>query len=431
MKKILLLLLLPCWLTAKEEINLIEGLSVHKNVLKVKANKAFKAAYLTEDFFVQYDQDIDLEKLDYSIATLPFICNVMSLVWISNKEYYIDSMDEEVFESFERLKQVFKIFYPKTSWNGRLIPRKLVKNKPVVRRTDIPIALLFSGGVDSTAASLAHRDKKQVLISAWGQCCLPLDKPTLWYTLKKQIIEFAKEYGHENAFIKSNYFYFLNYKKLRKLSPEIVTWRIDTIEDIGWAGLTAPILITRGIRTLHIGSSDCWEFPYPSACHPYIDSNITFAGIRIKHDQFDMTRFDKIAEVVNLSHRYLVKKPHFIVCQAAGNIMSCGACEKCCVTLMCILALNEPPYEYGYLITREQAIKNIRKLLKQKKLCSTSIWQFEDIKKKVTHLPEDLNWFTKINFNAWKAYDVKEDLSTDWQALHKLFPSIKNPLIKE
>ena len=139
------------FLTTLHCTDLIEQITVKKNRLDVVVNKEFKEAYLHENFFVEYDEDIDLEKLDYSLVTMPFIMNVISLVWVSGKEYYVDSMDQDVYDSLQRIKEVFKVFYPKTPWDGQLIPRKIVKNEPLRVNTSERIALLFSGGVDCTS----------------------------------------------------------------------------------------------------------------------------------------------------------------------------------------------------------------------------------------------------------------------------------------
>ncbi len=425
--KITLCLLFLSVLTT-EGISLIEHIEVHKNRLDIKINQEFKDAYLRDDFFIEYDEDIDLEKFDYSLVTLPFIMNVISLVWISGQEYEIESMDEEVYQSLERIKRIFKIFYPKTPWRGKLVPKKLVSHGKLVEHTQGQrCALLFSGGLDSTYSSLAHRDKPQLLITSWGQSALPLDEPAFWHKIKKRIVDFAQKNGHTNAFIKSNYYYFLNLKKLNKLSKEIVTWRIDTIEDIGWAGIAAPLLLNHGISTLHIASSDCWAFPSPSAANPFIDGNITFAGITIKHDQFELSRFDKILKMAHLRKHHLVGDQNLIICQTKGDIINCGACEKCLLTIIGLLAAHEDPTEYGFAAV-DTLQKNMRRLLKRGKLSASGIWQFKDIQQKLPpDTTYDLSWFKALNFDTIRPYDAKNQEPLDWAQLEALFPAIKVP----
>ncbi len=409
---------------------LIEKVAVHKNRVDITINKRFKRRYLRDDFFVEYADDIDLEQFDYSIVTLPFIMNVISLVWISGEDYEVDEMDAEVYESLQRIKDVFKIFHPKTPWNGRLIPKKLVSHTyPALKQPQERIALLFSGGIDSTTSSIYHKDTKQLLITAWGQSALPLHQPKLWQTIKGQISSFARQYGHDIEVLKSNYYYFLNLPKLKTISPEIVTWRIDTIEDIGWAGLIAPILLARGISTLRIASSDNWDIPYASAANPYIDSNISFAGIKIYHDLFSMSRHDKIAYIVDLCNKGQIRKPQFIVCQKPGGIINCAHCEKCCLTLAQMLSIGADPREYGYSESPKKAAKNIMFYLDtEDEISISTIWEYTELQKKLRKRRYPLlDKLLTIDFAAEKkACDIKDSTTTiDWKELDALYPHVK------
>lgn len=429
-----------------EPSDLIQALRFSKkNRIDVRINNEFKKAYLRDDFFVEYDEDIDLTALDYSIVTLPFIMNVISLVWISGKEYYIDSMDQDVYDSLERINMLFKLWYPRTQWNGRLIPRKMIASHnsncstaaKVVKESGIKphaakqgpetIAILFSGGIDSLTASYKNRDKKQLLITAWGQSCLPLDHPEIWFPIKEKILDFAKGSGYTNSFLRSNYYYFLNLKKLSTLSPDILSWRIETIEDIGWAGLTAPILISKGIPRLHIGSSDSIHRFYPTACNPYIDDNLRFAGLTFKQDQFELTRHDKISYIIDLCRKQSIKKPELIICQKRGGIINCGICEKCCTTLLSFLSLEEDPRDYGYSTTPEESLEASKRMLTNPHLSSAMVWQCEDIQnsgKACKNKLCDLSWLSEIDIRTLQPYDLAECGPVDLKKLAALFPEI-------
>ena len=176
--KLFIYIILSTYSLAAIQEPLIESVTVNKNHIKIEVNKQFKEKYLTGNFFAEYDKDIDLSKLDYSIQIMPFIMNVLSIVWISGKDWYIDSMDQDLYASLDTIKEVFRRMYPRTKWEGRLIPHRLVKNVPPFKPDTNRIALLFSGGLDSTTSSLYHREKKQLLITAWGHWDLPLQIPS-------------------------------------------------------------------------------------------------------------------------------------------------------------------------------------------------------------------------------------------------------------
>ncbi len=214
---------------------------------------------------------------------------------------------------------------------------------------------------------------------------------------------------------------------LKHLSHEIASWRIDTVEDICWAGLIAPIMLDRGISTLRIGSSDNWDNPYASAANPYIDSNIKFMGLQFYHDLFSMTRYDKIAYLVDQSKRGLIKRPNLIICQKPNNVITCGSCEKCILTQTLLLAVGADPRDYGYKLSPDKAAARIRKvLIKEKEFSISMIWEYTNLQKKLKDKPcKLLSWLHDIDFSKKKAYDLKVDTQMDWEELHKLYPHVK------
>ncbi len=306
---VILTLSFPCF-----SKKLIKEIIVNNNKLHIKINKDFKENYLTDDFFVEYEPDINLEQFDYSVLSMPFIMNVISIVWISGETYSVDEMDKELFESLKRIKKVFKTMYPKTPWNGELSPLALVSHSSHIKADDTKTALLFSGGIDSVSSALDHLDKKQLLITAWGHWDLPLKNKSLFKTRSRKIKAFAKSFDNESTILRSNYTSMLDYMYLSSLSPEIPKWRLGAVEGLGWAGLTAPILLSKGYTTLRIASSHTWAYPYPSAASPFIDNNLRYCGLKVLHDQFDKTRLQKVAFICDTWTRLAMKPSLLQIC---------------------------------------------------------------------------------------------------------------------
>ena len=264
---------------------LIESIEITKNKVTVTTEKAFQKKYLTQPFFVAYDTNINLLNLDSSIVTIPFIMNVIPVVWLSNKKYLIESMDEDLYHSLEIIQKVFKIFYPSNKWNGQLIPNKLIKN--VTNKTESQnsdsIGAMFSHGLDAVYTSMSNADKKQLLITVWGSD-VAVDNTKLWSHVQKKCSEFAHANKQEHNCIQSNFVNFLQWHQLTQTAPDIPTWWGYTMQGVGYTGLTAPLLAYRGISHLLLAASHTREFPYPYGSHPLIDNNITFAGIHVTHD---------------------------------------------------------------------------------------------------------------------------------------------------
>ena len=425
------------FLQAGAEENLISALTVDKNTVKVAINNKLKANYLEDDFFAEYDADIDLSKMEYEIVTMPLIGNVIAIIWISGQDYYIDSMEEDFFYSLERVKKVFKVLYPKIAWNGNLIPRKLVSLSGVYKQKqkENQIACLFSGGLDSTSTFYAHLDSKKVLITAWGQFDTPLDKEHIWIERKNKIQQFAAKHGDTNAFIKSNYSEFLNWKRLNNLRPEISNWRIGTVEGIGWAGLTAPILLTKGCSSLYIPSGICWYYPYPSCDNPFVDNNISFAGVQLHHDQFEYTRLQKSESIARICNERKIEKPQIKVCQmnTTKDDSNCNKCRKCLSTILSFIAAGEDPQAYGFKISKRKAAKRTVALL-NKKMAHCWLWTFTTIQRRMRAIAQsdrsfkaDLKPFLTYNLKRTKVEDRENLYTIDWKDLEKLYPSIKVP----
>lgn len=427
----------PLYSNETGEKNLIASLNINKNLVKVGIHTKLKSTYLHDDFFVEYDSDIDLSRFEYEIVTMPFIANVISIIWISGEDYYIDSMEKDFYDSLEKVKKVFKIIYPKTSWNGNLIPRKLVSLAAAYQNVfdESQIACLFSGGIDSTSTSFAHSDKKKVFITAWGQYDSPLDKAHVWFERKKKIQEFAHRRGDTNAFLKSNFSEFLNWKVLNHLSSEIGNWRIGTVEGIGWAGLTAPILLAKGCAHLYLPSSYSWYYPSPGCAIPHVDDNISFAGIQLHHDQFDYARIQKCEFIAQSCKKMNGEKPFIKVCQQTRDKddTNCCNCFKCLPTIMMFIALGENPSDFGFPITVKTAVARTIAFL-QRGVSNHGLWNFVSIQnrmiKKVREnkrMKKQLEPFLKYNLAKVRVTDKEHLHTVDWQKLAEFYPHKEMP----
>jgi hypothetical protein len=392
-----------------DERNLIESFTISKNRIEVKVNALLKPHYLQSDFFAEYDSDINLETMHPSIPLLAFIFNVISIVWISGQTYYIDYIDKDAYESLKVIKQVLMRMYPATSWAGQLIPRTLVANDAPEHLDYNTMGLLFSGGLDSTCSSMSTVHKKQLLITAWGQWDIPLESEEIWSERKKGIIEFAQTYGHTNSFVKSNYAdeSFLNWDVLESLSNEVDSWRLDTTEGMGMFGLAAPILYAKKVPVLYISSTYAWDYPYPSAATPLIDSNVRFAQkFRILQHHFEYNRFDKLKILCEVINKNGFPKPKMKVCddQSAHNCCE-DDCNKCVSTALSLYALGENPSEYGFPVTEDELISAAQNYFSVPQLYWT-LWHLQPAQQRVCSGIEKngdllpLRWFADLHFGS-------------------------------
>ena len=338
---------------------------INKNKIVVKANKEFSKQFIKEDFFAEYDESIDLTTLDESIVTIPFILTIIPIVWVSNKSYSINVMDKDLYHSLQEIKKVFRIFYPEQKWAGELIPKKLGTNTigPANESDQPALALLFSGGLDSTNTSISHVDTKQLLITAWGADVKVRENKT-WARVLEQCRKFSQIYGQDHTFVKSN---FREFTETHYLYAKVPRWWVHVSYALSLAGLTAPLLVQHNISTLCIAATFTAKYPYQLGGHPAIDNNISFAGSFVYSTGSDKDREQKIMNINAICKEKELPLPRLRVCWSDPLGGNCIECEKCIRTCVNIIAAGQRPREYGFNVDTKNTIRKIRKIFSQVK----------------------------------------------------------------
>ncbi|MGE7683272.1 hypothetical protein [Peribacillus simplex] len=394
--------------------SLIEEITVDTNKLTIKAHSTLYEKYLTEDFYLEYDKDIDLNNLDESLLLIPFLLNIAPIIWISGEEYIITKVDKELNDSLLKLKKVFQSLYPSVNWNGSIVPEKITNIK-MINETNLNIeaGVLFSGGVDSLCTSFRNYNEKQLLISICGND-IDIKNKEGWLKVEKINEDFANNYGHEYASIKSNFRSFLNNYYLDAVSPSIYNWWAKVQHGMGLIGLTAPLLEIKGVNHLYISSTKTIENIVPWGSLPEIDGNIKWNNTIVSHDGFELNRQDKIREIITAINDNDLIKPIFRVCYSRplGDGDNCCKCEKCLRTITGLIIEGQDIKEYGFKITEEEAMKLVYKKFSNYKMKINEdleyVWTTlkTSIKSKNMQLYEKnvvdyLIWLQGFNFNQY------------------------------
>lgn len=417
-------LLISCTTINFGAIPLIHRIEVKKNLLKIYPTMGFLRKYLGGYFWVKYNDRIDLEKVHYSVLTIPFITSIIHVVWASGQEFSVKSMDYDLYYSLEKINLVFRMFYPQTDWSGKIIPEKLIKNKRKSVDTTHDIAVLFSGGLDAIATSFGQLGKKQFLITIQGRD-IQLKEYDMWQNIKEQNREFAHAYGNSAHFIVSNFHANIRHHYLKKEYPTMPYWG-DTSQSLALSGLTAPLLIDKSIDTILMASSRTADYPFALGSHPMIDNNIQFCGIRVYHDQPKLSRIKKMEFVATTARTRNVVKPYLRVCWGKSKLGgNCYRCEKCLRTMNIILALGEQLQDYGFDRTPEQVMQATRILFRADKKGFMKFavgWNWECVQERIKQVlegndpsityPEEqkeyLQWLSELCIDTY-CYDNRTD----------------------
>ena len=278
-------------------MQLIDNIHVTARRLEITVAAPIRRTYLSGDFFVEYSEDIGLDRMEWAIALAPFLLNVAPLVWFSNDVYEIDVLDADLAASLEDLRQEMKRLYPRRRWDGRLVANRLVRSTaPAEAATsDRPMPMLFTGGVDSTFTSICHHPSPQTLITAWGnETALDFDEK--WQVLSDHCRRFAEAYGHQNFFIKTNAKEIIRRKRI---GPDIPVWWRNIQHGMGMLGLCLPAVWHWGGSEIRIAST-IWQGGFDGAhgSAPNIDERVRCAGISVVHDGFEFSRQGKLDYIV-------------------------------------------------------------------------------------------------------------------------------------
>ena len=154
--KLLVGLFTFCNFLSAAEYPLIDRIEVSKNRISVTPNEHIRNKYLRDgDHSIFYnDPEIDLTQYDESILIMPFIFDVLGLIFISGDIYYVDELDEEVFKSLNQIKNAYKQLYPAIDWDGEIRCNKTTQHFFTLPSSKT--LTLFSGGVDSTYSALKN-----------------------------------------------------------------------------------------------------------------------------------------------------------------------------------------------------------------------------------------------------------------------------------
>lgn len=283
--------------------------------------------------FIEYDEEI--EDIPKSILVIPFISNVMPLMWITNSVLWIEEIDRQYYDSLSRVKSAYQDMYFNYKLGGVLVAANTVNNKYEIKR---PAAQLFSGGLDAITTCIRISDKNPLLINIYGWYENEIKKNKVFDSDKKNISEFGERNNFESKFIKSNFATFMISKNIDKVYKKKLndSWWHGFQHGMSFIGHAIPLAYKYNVENIYIASS----FPLGGAriscaSDPVVDIQIKYASGGVIHDGCDLIRQDKIRLVVEKQKMIQDNYP-LRVC--SFNDKNCCECEKCFRTILGLVA---------------------------------------------------------------------------------------------
>lgn len=353
----------------------------------------------TRTFFTEYEKPID--RVPKSIAVIPFLCNVLPLVWMFDAEVIVEDIDQDFYESIEDFKQGYINMYPAVSFKGSIRPTKLTNNK----QEDLTnTATFFSGGVDAYHTLISHMDEKPILVTLWG-ADITFEDQEGWDLVDRHIRGIAVQNQLDYMPIKTSFRRFLEEGFLSKYVSALTgdNWWYGYQHGIGIIGHIAPLAYQYKIKTVYIASSLTAEDNTTCASDPTIDNYVRFGGSKVVHDGYEYNRQEKTNRISDYAKR-TKSSIQLRVCWESAGGSNCCHCEKCYRTILCLLAGKNDPREYGFHYMDDDLVDMMKDFkVKLHFLDVTYLVVYKHIQEmmrnnyKMNEINQSLKWFYKAN----------------------------------
>lgn len=316
-----------------------------KIIYDFAVSDGLKKYFSGEPFIIEYAENI--ESVPNSITAIPFVCNMLPIIWLSNATLEVPELDKDFFEAIPEFKNGYIQMFPESNFAGKIntTPIKNYCNSITPKS-----AALFSGGLDAVNTLVNHIDEKPHLIAIWG-ADIRYDNIDGWEIVHNGLKSSAETFDLPLTVIHSTFRAVDDYE--RTLTKDFYAqlkdgWWHGVKHSLTLLGHTAPYIYLKGISILYIASSFSEkDGPVRCASMPTTDNFVRFCGCQIVHDGYKYTRQDKITNVVRYHNK--TNTPFVLhVCWESQTGNNCCHCEKCFRTMAAIIAEGANPVDYGF-----------------------------------------------------------------------------------
>ena len=358
----------------------IDGPTIECEVTPPRRLRRF---FTGEPFRVEYD--VDVTGLPPEIATIPALAHVCPVAWANGVDVQVSTVDETFLNALEDVRDVLCRMYPSFIDGGEIHVEEVVDTRAGRSPTDFDESgLLFSGGIDSVASYVRHREEEPTLISVQGWV-VSVEQDDRWEGAKSHIDTFAADRGLPVQNVRSNMLSCLDMPMLQAHYKRYVdgAWYSSVGHGLGLVALCAPLSYELGLGTVHIASSHTAEFDQPWGSHPDIDEEVRWTHTAGNHDGYELSRQDKIeliAEYARSENRAFPIR----TCVHEERGGNCNECEKCYRSMCGMVLAGLDPNRFGYEMD-EQTFEQTRESLERKEFVMDdhTVFHWRDIQNHV------------------------------------------------
>ena len=351
--------------TQRQFIRIADAIVMNNELqFKLTFSDGMKRYFRENTLRITYDQSI--ERVDKSILSIPALAAVITVAWGAGADVYLDTVDSRFLESLERVKQVFKKWFPKFSFSTQIhVSKSVTPSAPAGKHH----ALLFSGGLDALASYIKHKDEKPTLITVrWN---IPIREQQYWSIFKEKIQAFANQENATVRFIETNELELINNDMAARdflAKPAGSSWYGDVTHGLLITTVVAPLL--EDYETLWLASSDFIGVKNPEKLGTqgslvFHEVDMLLGSAKVVYDIPELTRIGKIKKYIVPSPKYASS---LVVCNSedrffkpSAEFLNCCFCEKCLRTILELVSENINPTACNFPLRRT---KDTLKLIK-------------------------------------------------------------------
>lgn len=305
--------------------------------------------HLRQGWFLVDHGELDLSRVDPSILVIPALGTVLPIAYAIGATVVAPTVDRRYAQAARDLAPAWQRVYPRFCSASFALEAEERENHPGESGR---AAMLYSGGLDSTATLIARRDEIGTLVTVWG-ADVPVDDSGLWHRLRAQLDGGPLAEGRRRITVRSNFRDFpVELTLVHDFLAAHDSWWARAHHGMGLIALTAPVTAARGNGTVLVPASYSPTHNEPNGSMPETDALHRWVDTVVEHEGFELSRQGKV-DTRLAPYLRSGGSLTLAVCYQPGREvagLNCGRCEKCLRTAAGLLAGGIEPAEVGLVI---------------------------------------------------------------------------------
>ncbi|MDA4123995.1 MAG: hypothetical protein OK438_00900 [Thaumarchaeota archaeon] len=334
----------------------LESTQVHSGTVlfRVSYHESLSRYLTTGLFYLNYD--FPLESVPPSILSIPLLGLLLPFGWLTGAEVRVGDVDAKYLDSLPEVALEFKKMFPTMNFSGKIRAHP-VKNDSEWRQDSY--CLLYSGGVDSTCSLIRNYEKRPSLMTVRGTPDIRLHEEQYWTRVRGRIQPFIKSMGLEAHVVETNAIDMVNLAALKADYKGLVRhgWWEELAHGLFLLGACAPYTFHNQIGSVMIAASYTKKNQEPWGSSPMTDEKVRWGGTRVIHDSYDLSKVEKISQVLVPFMRNRGSPIPLRVCtgkrgaRLASNQLNCGQCAKCMAIELSLIVSGVDAGQNGFDIS--------------------------------------------------------------------------------